>query len=419
MTSIFTTTITPVQVRDREQFMDVLRGIAILGIFIANLHFFSYYSNNAVGAYIFPAIDKKMLFLHSMFVEGKFYSIFSLLFGWGIALQISRSSAADMLAAKFIRRRLWFMLLLGGIHLIFIWTGDIVAFYAMVGFILVALRKYSNKTLLRLGVILILSPIVLYFLKMKFQWLNAPAGLLAQSSEYIQTHFAGIKDGNDAAVIKQSHSIITDAKVNMSNAPFRYAYLFFVSRISKVLGMMLIGFVIGRSGFFKKVGEYKKQLMWFILIALIISIPANYMLAFYMNNSDGYFNLKIEGWYETIAYAIGVAPLALVYVAILALLFQKKQVQQLLLFIAPVGKMAFSNYMSHSLIGIITFYGIGFGYMQQVGPVAWTVFAVIVFVCQIIISTIWLRFFEFGPVEWVWRSLTYGKKQPFLKQATA
>ena len=214
-------TIAPVQLKDREIFMDVLRGIAILGIFIANLQFFSYYSPTSSGAYIYPALDKKISFLHAMFIEGKFYSIFSLLFGWGIALQISRSTNDDFTTVKFIKRRLWFMMLLGGIHLIFIWTGDIVAFYSMIGFILLALRKKSNKALLITSVLLILSPIVLYYFKMTFQWLNAPAGIFVMCSKYLQVHFAGIPQGaDDADVIKQSHSLITDVKVNMANFPF-------------------------------------------------------------------------------------------------------------------------------------------------------------------------------------------------------
>nr|HPH25030.1 hypothetical protein [Chitinophagaceae bacterium] len=104
-------TLAPVQIKDRELFMDVLRGLSILGIFIANLQFMSYYSSSFNGSYTYPSLDKKMSFLHAMFIEGKFYSIFSLLFGWGIALQMSRSKLNDTAVAKFIRRRLWFMLL--------------------------------------------------------------------------------------------------------------------------------------------------------------------------------------------------------------------------------------------------------------------------------------------------------------------
>ncbi|MFI5133865.1 MAG: DUF418 domain-containing protein, partial [Chitinophagales bacterium] len=170
-------TLTPVQNSEREAFMDVLRGFAILGIFIANLGSgFSWYSEDAhlTGSLLIPSWDHKMEFLHHMFIEGKFYSIFSLLFGWGIALQIKRGLAKGINAAPTVRRRLLFMLLLGAIHLM-IWPGDIVFFYALLGFLLLPLRKFSNKTLLITGVILILSPILLYYLKMKFHELNYPA----------------------------------------------------------------------------------------------------------------------------------------------------------------------------------------------------------------------------------------------------
>ena len=154
-------TLAPVRSNEREIFMDILRGIAILGIFIANLGTgFSWYNEqaHATGAYLLPELDHKMGFLHHMFIEGKFYSIFSLLFGWGIALQFKRAEQKGINAAPTVRRRLFFMLLLGAFHLL-IWPGDIVFFYALLGFILLPLRKFSNKVLLITGGLLILSPI--------------------------------------------------------------------------------------------------------------------------------------------------------------------------------------------------------------------------------------------------------------------
>jgi uncharacterized protein len=94
--------------------------------------------------------------------------------------------------------------------------------------------------------------------------------------------------------------------------------------------------------------------------------------------------------------------------------FQTKVGHQLLQIVAPVGKMAFTNYIMHSLIGNFVFLGAGLDMMGQVGPVYFTLFGITVFIFQIIFSTIWLRYFQYGPIEWVWRSLTYKKKQPFL-----
>ena len=161
-------------------------------------------------------------------------------------------------------------------------------------------------------------------------------------------------------------------------------------------------------------GQNKKTVYWIIALGLLIGLPANYQMAKYMSAPGGaYYGLKINGWYQTIAYSLGVVPLALAYVGLLMLSFQTKIGHKLLLLISPVGRMAFTNYFMHSLIGNFVFLGAGLGYMGQVGPVYYTLFAILVFVFQIILSTIWLKNFQFGPIEWLWRSLTYKKKQVF------
>ena len=130
-----------------------------------------------------------------------------------------------------------------------------------------------------------------------------------------------------------------------------------------------------------------------------------------------YWQLKTKGLYQTIAYALGVAPLAMAYVGLFMLGFQTKAGKKILGVLAPVGKMAFSNYIMHTLIGNFVFLGAGLDYFGEVGPVYYTIFGVLVFICQIILSTIWLKFFNYGPVEWLWRSATYKKWQPMVKKS--
>lgn len=155
---------------------------------------------------------------------------------------------------------------------------------------------------------------------------------------------------------------------------------------------------------------------WIIGGGLVIGLPANYFLAYYMSNHMGdYFQLKTKGLYQTIFYALGVAPLAMAYVGLFMLSFQTAVGKKILSVLAPVGKMAFSNYLMHSLIGNFVFLGAGLGYMGQVGPVYYTIFGIGIFIIQIILSTIWLKYFNYGPVEWLWRSATYKKRQPMLK----
>ncbi len=407
----------PVQAREREIFMDVLRGFAILGIFIANLNGFSWYSDQAKasGPYLVPEWDHKMSFLHHMFIEGKFYSIFSLLFGWGIALQVKRGVAGGGNFMPTIRRRLYFMLLLGAVHLL-IWPGDIVFFYALLAFILLPLRKFSNKTLLITGIILVLSPMLLYWAKMTWPVLNYPAELMVKTGIRVDGALMNIQSEEEFMKIMNEGNWFDQLKMNISGFFFRYNYLFFVSRVPKVLGMFLIGYVVGRSDFYRNISQHKKLLYWIIAGGLAIGLPANYFLAYYMSNHMGdYFQLKIKGLYQTIAYALGVVPLALAYVGILMLLFQRGWGKKLLLPLAPAGKMAFSNYVTQSLIGNFVFLGAGLGYMRQVGPVYYTLFGIMVFIFQVILSTVWLKYFNYGPVEWLWRSATYKKWQPFQK----
>ena len=398
--------------------MDVLRGFAILGIFIANLSGFSWYNegDHLTGPMLLPELDHKMGFLHHMFIEGKFYSIFSLLFGWGIALQFKRADANGINALPTVRRRLLFMLLLGAIHLL-IWPGDIVFFYALLGFILLPLRKLSNKTLVITGAILILSPILLYAAKMQWSWVNTPAGFLNDMGQKVDGRLNGSTSEADFMNLLKNGSWWDNLKANISGFFFRYGYLFFVSRVPKVLGVFLIGYALGRSDFYKNIAQYKKTVYIIIILGLLIGLPANYYLARYMTYFMGdYWMLKTKGLYQTIAYALGVVPLALAYVGLFMISFQAKPGKQILGILAPVGKMAFSNYIMHSLIGNFVFLGAGLGYMGQVGPVYYTLFGVGVFIIQIILSTIWLKYFNYGPVEWLWRSATYKKWQPMQKK---
>ena len=410
--------LSPVQTNEREIFMDVLRGFAILGIFIANLNAFSWYDfvdPTATGSFLLPHWDNKMLFLHHMFVEGKFYSIFSFLFGWGVSLQLMRSEIKGINARPLVRRRLTFMLLLGAFHLL-LWPGDIVFFYALLGFLLLPILRCSNKTLLITGVILFLSPILLYGLKMNFPVLRAPSEMLFGVGDWADAKLTGVMSDETFRAYIKNANWFDILKGDLSGFFYRYGDLFFQSRIPKVLGIMMIGAVVGRTNFYKNIDQHKKLLYYIIAFGILIAIPANYVLAKYMIAQDGsYGGYKINGFYRTIAYAIGVAPLAATYIALFMLAFQSKVWKRILSILAPVGKMAFSNYIMHTLIGNFVFFNAGLGYMEKVGPVYYTIFALIVFACQIILSTIWLKYFNYGPLEWLWRSATYKKWQPLKK----
>mgnify|MGYP001009382156 CR=1 FL=1 len=411
-------TLAPVSSRDREVFMDVLRGFSILGIFIANLHSLSWYNFTdpaATGSMLLPGTDRKVLFLHHMFIEGKFYSIFSFLFGWGMIMQLKGADAKGVHGKPIIRRRLFFMLLLGAMHLMF-WPGDIVFFYALLGFILLPLTRLHEKKMLITGVVLLLSPILLYWLKMHYPLFNMPAQQMYAWGEKVDKITIGVDSDESFRAFIKSAGWPELFKAATGGFFYRYGDLFMQSRIPKVLGMMLIGAAVGKSGFYRNLEANRKSLYIIIAAGLLVGLPANYILAHYMDLNDGsYYKFQMNGFYRTLAYALGVAPLAAVYIATFMLLFRRDAWRKKMLLLAPVGRMAFSNYISHTLIGNFIFFNAGLGYMGTVGPLCYTLLALVVFMLQIIASTIWLKYFNYGPLEWIWRSATYKKRQPFIK----
>ena len=396
--------------------MDSLRGFAILGIFIANLASFSFYEPGPHTGRFFTRFDDQMFFLHTMFIEGKFYSIFSFLFGWGIALQLARSKSTSISSVPFVKRRLLIMALLGLAHLILLWIGDIVLFYALLGFVLLMVRNWKDRPLLIAALILLLSPILFYYLKIQFKWANAPANFMIEQAYKYDAKLNNIQ--SDVEFFRTIHTldVWTNIKLNISGFFFRYNDLFFQSRISKVLGMFFLGYLMGRNERYKTILSNTK-LLWTVAIScLAVAIPVSYIYA-RLHEQTGYRQLTFHGLWQTIAYAFSVAPLAIAYICLLFLLAKAKIGEKILKQVRPVGKMAFSNYIMHSIIGVTVFTGIGFAFDRQVGPVYFTLFALIVFLAQIVLSKFWLSHFQFGPIEWLWRSATYGKRQKFRKMS--
>jgi uncharacterized protein len=407
----------PVQNAERIHLLDALRGFAILGIFIANLWGFTWYAMytpEQKAAMLFGSFDPTMEFLQSMFVEGKFYSIFSMLFGIGFALYLKKGDADKSVLGTF-RKRLAILLLIGFVHLL-IWSGDIVSFYALLGFALIPFRKLPDKILLIIAGICILSPIARYALMMSnpsiFNW-SAPIKNIGLKMD---SHL-GINSDADYYRVASGKDAWTMLRANVNGIFFRYGTLIFQSREFKVFGMFLVGLVIGRSQFLKKLGHQKKLLWALVIAGIFIGLPANYIMA-RLSEKKLYEALTPTGLYQTIAYAFGVVPLALAYASAIALIYLQSRGRKILMVIAPAGKMALTNYIGQSLIGTLLFTQLGLG-IRGVGPTSWTLLALVIISLQVIISTIWLKYFHYGPLEWLWRSATYNKWQPLRKNSVA
>lgn len=407
-------TLQPVNSSQRIQLLDILRGFAILGIFIMNLYAFTFYfafDKTQKAAVAFASYDNTTKFLQMMLFEGKFYSLFSMLFGIGFAIYLSKADINKNILRLF-RRRLFILLMIGFLHLL-LWSGDIVAFYALLGFLLIPFRKLSNKTLLIIAVLCILSPIGWYGLKMAYPTVFNPGQYLINYNIQLDAQ-SGINNEKELVKVLSGNNFLKMIQANLHGIFWRYGDLLFQDRIFKVFGMFLIGLVIGRTKFYNKLNENRRLLWALLIVGLLIGLPCNYLMVIF-TEKGGYYELTKNGLYQTIAYAFGVATLAMGYASFFALLYQVKPIKKFLNFLAPVGRMALTNYIMHTVIGLFVFTRLGLG-LTNMGPTAWTLFAVGVYVVQIFISTIWLHFFNYGPLEWLWRSATYKKWQPMIKQ---
>lgn len=407
------TSISPANPEERIHLIDAIRGFALLGIFIANISVgFAFYNPEATNTGpLFHNFDKQLFFLEHVFIEGKFYSIFSLLFGWGLAIQLKNAATKHTLVTRMVTRRLFFMWLLGMAHVLLLWTGDIIAFYALVGFVFLWIRRWKDRNLFITAIVCLLLPVLFYFLKSKFNVLAAPSFILFDTGEKIDDQLTGIKSFESFTQMIRHGSYFDQLKMLLSGFFYRYGDLFFQSRIFKVLGMFILGYLLGKNDYYLQILANKEMLWKIVIVGLLIGLPANYMLALYMK-TDGYNQLKPDGIYRTIAYAFGVVPLAMLYVALFFLSNATSFGKKLQRILAPAGKMAFTNYIMQSVIGCFIFYGIGLGLATTMGPVYSTLIAILVFIVQIIYSHIWLIYFRFGPIEWLWRSFTHKKWQP-------
>lgn len=405
--------IQPVKKENRIDFLDVLRGIAILYIFTANIAYFS-------GYFVFPieshlpstnfVIDEYLDFIMYTLVDGKFYSIFSLLFGIGCFLQFDKLTKLNKPFASFFRRRMLWLLVLGGIHLVGVWIGDILTLYATLGLTLIYFVHSSNKRLILYAIVFILMPIANWVLihSFGFDYANKVETIATEIYKYFGmpiTEYNGNKFPDFKAYLL-NENFADYFKMNLGNVFLRIGGILDEGRIFKVLGVFLIGLVAGRKLLHDRLLDntlfLKKIAKWGLMIGLPICAFRGY-IEIYATHNDFWSLLK------TITYALGTVPLALGYAALIALIYKKSE---LFNWFIPIGKMAFTNYILQSIISITIFYGIGFGFAGKFGFTVIMFITIGVFICQVILSTIWLKRYRFGPLEWIWRQLTYGK---FLK----
>lgn len=404
----------PVTPNERVEVLDVLRGFALFGILLVNMTSFSwpiYFSalGHAPGE---KPIDIWAIWFMRFFAEGKFYPLFSLLFGAGIALQIVRAESRGVSFLPFHVRRMLMLLFIGIFHAFLVWEGDILILYSVVGLVLLAFRDCRTRTLLMWILGCLLIPLLIY---------SAVAGIvlalnqIPEIAEEIQTAITDWYD-SDLQNGRRDREIFargTFSEIMLQRAQnVLYLYLHSIPVIPVILMAFLTGLYSVKRGILKQPSMHLPLIRRVFWCGAVIGIPGNILYVFsYQWATQSWW------WYfgATVLHLITAPALMLAYVSVIILLFERERWRNILTILAPVGRMALTNYLLQSLICTTLFYSYGFGFYGELGLGMGMLIAILIFLAQIPFSHWWLRRFYFGPVEWFWRSTTYSTLQPMRR----
>lgn len=395
--------LSPVKSSERFVILDSLRGFALLGIAMANFPEFSLYTfMSAENTSTLPLSggDRWLRYLLYLFVDGKFYTIFSLLFGIGFSIIFENVARKGGNALSVFYRRMIVLALIGGVHLMFLWSGDILLLYALLGMLLPLFRRFSNRSLLTGSFVLLLIPVVVDLLCETTQTrLSEP---IVRMQQMYCARF-GITDDNFAYWLHDARSYGEVFQFLIQGAWVRMQEFIDGNRYFKVLGLFLLGFYIGRQHLYARLEEKRSWLKKVFRSGLSVGLPVSVLYAYSAMN-DHPWGMTVH----SILYLMGVYPLAFAYVSGICLLFLRHSDSPAFRWFAAPGRMALTNYVGQSVAGMFIFYGIGLGLGSEISLFVTELIVVAIYIVIQSFSHLWLTLFRFGPLEWIWRMLTYG-----------
>jgi uncharacterized protein len=406
----------PIVQAERITLLDTLRGFAVFGILIVNMPlFFLPFSMMMQGAK--PDTTFVHIFSESFikfFFEGKFYVMFSLLFGYGFWIFINKATSEGSSIIHVFARRAFFLFLFGVAHVVLLWAGDILVFYGLLGLLLILFRKVSDRGLVKwsigLGLIpsLITGFMVLVF-TLFYQIPQAREGMEAGIQQSIDS-ISDLVERASLAYSQGSFSEIVAIRIEEYKAILPGVLFFY----PMVLAMFLLGAWAARK---KLIANYMEHLPFFRKVfwwGLGIGLIANAVYAFSFQHAQ-MVNPDIWSFLSTFGHSLGGFTFCLLYVSVVVLLVSMGKLRTFTKWLSPVGRMALTNYLMHSLICTFIFLPYGFGLFGKIEIWHGIILTIIIYGLQIPFSNWWLKHFHFGPFEWLWRSLTYLKLQPFIK----
>jgi len=421
----------PVARGERINSVDVLRGVALLGILLLNILEFGL----PLGAELNPTIaggttkaDLAAWLVNHLLFEGKMRAIFSMLFGAGAVLLTSRAEQRGgglAVADIYYRRTLWLMLF-GLAHAYFLWEGDILFTYGLFGLVLFPLRHLRPWILIGAGLVMMLpltpgclnEAAEMRSLRMKadeadarasagltltesqqkdrFAWREKLNGL-HQLPEEIQAEYRDHRGGYWPMFLRRLRVVPATESTDL----YRFG-------VFDALGMMLLGMGLLKLGLFS--ATLPGRTYWGLLAFGYGAGGALNAVSGYLYYRSGFDPVYLMYYYAT--YQFGRLFVALGHVAVVMLIVRAGILRRLTRALAAVGQTALSNYLGTSLVCTLLFNGYGLGLFGKVRRVELLVIVLAVWTIQLIISPLWLRYFRFGPMEWLWRSLSYAKFQP-------
>ena len=393
--------------KDRIEIIDILRGFALLGIII--VHFTEqYYAGQppeAVKDFGAKNIaDNIVQGFSFLFIQGKFYMIFSFLFGLSFFIQMDKNSGSAAFLARFAWR-LIVLFAIGFVHHLH-YRGDILTIYAVLGFSLLLCYKLSDRALLIIALFLIFNIPSLGVRLYQAAFDISPFPNTDQKQ--LQLYFDTVKTGSYLDIVK----------ANFHEFSSKTDYQIMSGRLYITLGLFLLGLYTGRKNFFEK---WQEQIPWIKKLCKISlwTILGAVIFTFVFFAGTQAAGLKLN---NTIQWAVGGFALdvfniclAVLYVMGILLLFRKEKWKPRLMQFYAAGRMGLTTYLMQTLFGFFIYFSVGLGLIGDLGALPCMVIGLAVFAFQIVFGKWWLKNFRFGPVEWLWRSLTYFKIQPMSK----
>jgi len=399
----------PVPDQERVEAMDILRGVAILGILIVNMQWFSLPEGLPAHALWPNLLDRTVETLILFFADQQFITLFAFLFGLGLAVQMMRAEARGEGFLRLYLRRLCVLWLIGVAHFVLLWDGDILHAYAQDGLILLFFLRRAPKTLLAWAGILFCIPLL-------FFGFTTYCSITGQETPEVVDLISPVslsdtaEDQQDIEETRSLYSSGTYAEIVESRAnDVRWFVVPGIDDVYILIGFLL-GMYAGRRRIFHDVSAHLPFIRRVQRWGLVIGVAGSAAFA-----AGGLFDPSPASVIQNVGKTclIFAAPaMSLFYASTIVLLARGEAWRRRLAPLASVGQMALSNYLLQSLICAFVFYSYGLALFCQVRPSLGLLLTITLWLIQIPLSVWWLRRFQFGPIEWLWRSLTYAKLQP-------